>query len=57
MVSPPIFTQSEVENLKEHGVPVVVLRKDPSCEDSVWIKNYIVMKTVMKRLCNAPQPK
>ena len=57
MVSPPIFTQSEVENLKEHGVPVVVLRKDPASEDSVWIKNYAVMKTVMKRLRDAPQPK
>jgi len=49
-------TQSEVEHLKEHRVPVVV-RKDPASEDSVWIKNYTVMKTVMKRLRNAPQPK
>ena len=58
MVTPPVFTQSEVEHLKEHRVLVLVLRKDPSSsEDSVWIKNYTVMKTVIKRLRNAPQTK
>ena len=58
VVTHPVFTQSEVEHLKEHGVLVLVLCKDPSSsEDSVWIKNYTVMKTVMKRLLNAPQTK
>merc|ERR1711974_496984 len=44
------ISQSEVEQLKKLGVAVEVLRKDPSSEDLVWIKNY---PQAVKRLRDA----